>query len=72
MHRHRPDGTLEHPYSALRLRMVLAGFGIVFSALFAYQAFNIGLTAFGWFLTAIALIATVNLVVVARRWHTRS
>ncbi|MEV6491776.1 DUF6343 family protein [Actinoplanes sp. NPDC051633] len=64
-------GTVEHPYSALNLRLVLALFGLVSSTVFAVLAFRAGWTAAGWILAVIALTAAVDVVVVQKRRRAR-
>jgi hypothetical protein len=53
--------------SALTLRAVLAAFGLLFCSGAAWFAFTAGLTAFGWVLVVIAVVALVDLVVVLNR-----
>jgi hypothetical protein len=64
-------GTVERPYSALNLRLALALFGLVTSALFAVLAFRAGWAVAGWILAVLALIAAVDIVVVQRRRRAR-
>jgi hypothetical protein len=53
--------------SALTLRAVLAGFGLVFCAVAAGLCLAAGVVVLGWVLVALALVALVDLVVVANR-----
>jgi uncharacterized membrane protein YqjE len=67
----REDGTLKHPYSALNLRLALACFGLV-----SFTALTVVLAVFdnrGWAIAAgvIAVLAAVNVAVVARRRQAR-
>ena len=64
-------GTVEEPYSALNLRLVLAAFGVVVCAVLAWLLFRAGWTLPGWLLVAWALVAVVDLVVVQRRRRAR-
>lgn len=64
----RPErGTVGHPYSALNLRLALALFGLVSCTALAGLMFNAGLAAGGWILTALAVVALVDVAVIARR-----
>jgi hypothetical protein len=67
----RRRGTVGHAYSALNLRLLLAGFGLVTSVVFAVLLFRAGFTGFGWFFAALALIAAVDLVVILLRRRAR-
>ena len=53
--------------SALTLRAVLAGFGLLFCAGAAWFAFSAGVRTVGWILAVVAVVALVDLVVVLRR-----
>jgi uncharacterized protein DUF6343 len=64
-------GTVERPYSALNLRLALAIFGLLTSAVFAFLAFRAGWPVGGWLLTVMALIAAVDIVIVQRRRRAR-
>jgi hypothetical protein len=64
-------GTVGHPYSPLNLRFVLALFGLVTSVVFAVLLLRAGLTAFGWLLVVLALIAAVDLVIIQLRRRAR-
>lgn len=63
----REEGTIEHPYSALNLRLILASFGFVFFA--ALTGVLLAFGGWGWAIATgvIAVLAAVNVVVVARR-----
>ena len=54
-------------YSALTLRAVLAGFGLVFCAVGAALVIMVGLTAFGVALAVLAAVALVDLAWVIHR-----
>lgn len=60
-------GTVGHAYSALNLRLILATFGLVTSAVLAYLTFRAGLTVLAVFLVLLAVVAAVDLVVIQRR-----
>jgi hypothetical protein len=64
-------GTVDRPYSALNLRLALAIFGLITSAVFAVLAFRAGWAAAGWILGVLALIAAIDIVVVQRRRRAR-
>jgi hypothetical protein len=66
-----PTGTVGHPYSALNLRLVLAGFGLVTSAVFAALLLRAGFHVFGWIMVGLAVVAAVDLVVVQLRRRAR-
>jgi uncharacterized protein DUF6343 len=64
-------GTVGHPYSALNLRLALALFGLVVSAVLAVLAWRADL---GWLAAVLALLAVVgavDLVVIQRRRRAR-
>jgi hypothetical protein len=64
-------GTVGHPYSALNLRLLLAGFGFLTSAVLGALALAAG---FGWLaviLWVLAATALVDAVVVERRRRAR-
>ena len=63
----RADGTVEHPYSALRLRLALALFGLVVSVLGAVVLFAVGVVPVAIALVVLAVIALVDVVVVILR-----
>lgn len=64
-------GTVGHPYSALNLRLALALFGLITSAVFAALLFRSDVATFGWLFVALAVIAAVDLVVIHLRRRTR-
>jgi hypothetical protein len=64
-------GTVEQPYSALNLRLVLAAFGFVVCVLLAIWAFRAGLELIGWLLAGWAVVAVADLVVVQLRRRAR-
>jgi len=64
-------GTVERPYSPLNLRLALAIFGLVTSAVFTVLAFRAGWTAAGWILAVLALVAAVDIVVLLLRRRAR-
>jgi hypothetical protein len=68
-----PDrrGTVGHPYTALNLRLVLAIFGLVASAVLGLLVFRAGLPVLGWALVGLAVVAVVDLVVIALRLRAR-
>ncbi|MFF4417142.1 DUF6343 family protein [Streptosporangium sp. NPDC001559] len=63
--------TGERPRSALNLRMALATFGLVVCGVFAVLAGTAGLTWPAIVPAVPALVALIDLVVVARRRHRR-
>jgi hypothetical protein len=67
----RARGTVEHPYSALNLRLVLAGFGLVSSVVLAVLLFRAGFDVAGWLVVGVAAVAVVNLVIVQMRRRAR-
>ncbi len=60
-------GTVEHPYSALRLRLVLAVFGLVASLAGAIVVWDIGYTAIAIALWVIAGTALIDVGVILTR-----
>jgi hypothetical protein len=64
-------GTVGHPYSALNLRLVLAGFGFVLCAVFAVLSFRAGFPVVGAVLAVLAALALVNVAVVQLRRRAR-
>jgi hypothetical protein len=64
-------GTVGHPYSALNLRLVLAGFGLVTSVVFAVLLLRAGAAPYGWLFVALAVVAAVDLVVIQLRRRAR-
>jgi ABC-type proline/glycine betaine transport system permease subunit len=63
----RADGTVEHPYSALRLRLGLALFGLVVCVVGAIVLWNVGAVPVAIALIVLAAIALVDAVVVTLR-----
>jgi hypothetical protein len=64
-------GTVDHPYTALNLRLVLAVFGLVTCAVFAALLLSSGARGFGWLFVLLAAVALVDLVVVQLRRRAR-
>jgi FtsH-binding integral membrane protein len=64
-------GTVGHPYSALNLRLALAGFGLVIFAVLTVVSLRLGLTALGVICAALAVIAAVDLIVIQLRRRAR-
>ncbi|MEU7901728.1 hypothetical protein [Actinoplanes sp. NPDC049118] len=64
-------GTVDRPYSALNLRMVLAAFGFVVCSALAVVLWHAGWTVPGWLLAAWAVVAVVDMVVVQLRRRAR-
>ena len=62
---------MEEPYSPLNLRLVLAAFGLVVCTVLAVLLFRAGWTVPGWLLTAWAVAAVVDIVVVQMRRRAR-
>jgi len=60
-------GTVGHPYSALNLRLALAGFGMVVCVVLAVVLLRAGATVPGWIVAALAVVAAVDAVVIQRR-----
>jgi hypothetical protein len=71
MTRVKPDGTHDHPYSALNLRLALAGFGLVFAGVLAVVSFASGLYWLGWASLLLIVITIVDIVVIVRRRRQR-
>jgi hypothetical protein len=65
-------GTVEEPYSPLNLRLVLALFGLVVCTILAVLLFRAGWTVPGWLLTAWAVAAAVDAVVIQLRRRARA
>ncbi|OJF14099.1 hypothetical protein [Couchioplanes caeruleus] len=65
-------GTVDKPYSALNLRLVLALFGVVVCTGLAVLLFRRGWTVPGWLLVAWAVVAAGDAVVVQLRRRARS
>ncbi|MFI7432073.1 DUF6343 family protein [Micromonospora haikouensis] len=63
----RARGTVGHAYSALNLRLVLAGFGLVTMVIFAVLAVWAGVVWLGVVCAVFAVVAAVDLVVIQRR-----
>jgi hypothetical protein len=64
-------GTVEEPYSALNLRLVLAAFGLVVCTVLAVLLFRAGWTVAAWLLVAWAVVALVDIVVIQLRRRAR-
>ena len=64
-------GTVDEPYSALNLRLILAAFGFVVCTLLAIWLFHMGWTVPGWLLLAWAAVAVVDMIVVQLRRRAR-
>ncbi|MEU4780542.1 DUF6343 family protein [Micromonospora sp. NPDC023633] len=63
----RARGTVGHAYSALNLRLLLAGFGLVTMTVFAVLAFNADLGWLGVLCVVFAVVAVVDLIIIQRR-----
>ncbi|MEH0972581.1 DUF6343 family protein [Micromonospora sp. DT178] len=63
----RARGTVGHAYSALNMRLLLAGFGLVTMTVFAVLAFNADLVWLGVLCVVFAVVAVVDLVIIQRR-----
>ncbi|MGK5675410.1 DUF6343 family protein [Micromonospora sp. URMC 106] len=63
----RARGTVGHAYSALNMRLLLAGFGLVTMAVFAVLAFRADLVWLGVLCVVFAVVAAVDLVIIQRR-----
>ena len=64
-------GTVDEPYSALNLRLILAAFGFVVCTILAVLLLRAGLTVPGWLLVAWAVVAVIDMVVVQLRRRAR-
>jgi len=64
-------GTVDEPYSALNLRLVLAAFGFVVCTGLAVLLWRAGWTVPAWLLAAWAVVAVVDMVVVQLRRRAR-
>ncbi|GAA3958507.1 hypothetical protein [Actinoplanes auranticolor] len=64
-------GTIGKPYSALNLRLVLALFGLITSAIFAVLLLRADLVLLGCLFVLLAVIAAVDVVVVELRRRAR-
>lgn len=60
-------GTVGHAYSALNLRLGLAGFGLVCCGFLAWLAGRAGMTVLAVLLVVLAVVAAIDLVVIQRR-----
>jgi Family of unknown function (DUF6343) len=60
-------GTVGHPYSALRLRLVLALFGLVLCAVLTVLLLRAGFRVVGVLMAALAVVALVDIVVIQLR-----
>ena len=60
-------GTVGHAYSALNMRLVLAIFGLVCSALFGLLTYRAGHPVPATILGVLAVVALVDLAVIQRR-----
>jgi hypothetical protein len=65
----RRRGTVGHPYTALNLRLALAIFGLVSSAVLAWLSWRVGLRPLAIALIVLGLVAVVDLVVIQLRRH---
>ena len=65
-------GTVGRPYSALNLRLILALFGLVTSAVLALVLFRFDAAALAWIFVVLAVIAAVDVVVVQLRRRARA
>lgn len=63
----RAKGTHHRPYSALNLRLLLASFGLVSSAVLAVLSARAGLTVLAVVLVVLAVVAVVDIVIIQRR-----
>ena len=63
----RADGTIDHPYSALNLRLLLALFGVVSMFAIAMLAWSWGIRPVAAVALVMAGVAAVNAAVVQRR-----
>ena len=64
-------GTIDKPYSALNLRLVLAAFGFVVCTVLALLLFRAGWPVPGWLLLAWAAVAVIDMIVVQLRRRAR-
>lgn len=60
-------GTVGHAYSALNLRLLLALFGMVASAVLAVILFSAGRPGYAWLLVGLAVVGAVDAAIVQRR-----
>lgn len=68
---HGRRGTVDEPYTALNLRLVLAAFGLVVCTALAVLLFHSGWTLPGWLLLAWAVVALIDIVVIQLRRRAR-
>ena len=68
---HRARGTVDHPNSAVRLRQVLACFGLIACAAGAGLVWRVGARPFAVVLLVGALAALIDLAVVTTRIRRR-
>ena len=67
----RARGTIEHPDSAIGLRIVLAVFGLIVCSVGWIWLLYLGHAVFAYVLLALAAIALIDLVVLIARWTSR-
>ncbi|HKT05638.1 MAG TPA: hypothetical protein VJT31_39500 [Rugosimonospora sp.] len=67
----RARGTIDHPYSALNLRLVLAAFGLVCCGVLAGLMFALGYWLPGTILAVLGAITIVDLIVIQSRRRAR-
>ena len=67
----RRRGTIDRPYSALNLRLILASVGLVGWIVLAVLAFIGGYPVVAWALVALAALAVVDLVIIQVRRRAR-
>jgi hypothetical protein len=60
-------GTVGHPYSALRLRLVLALFGLILCTVLTVLLLRAGFRVVGVLMAALAVVALVDIVVIQLR-----
>jgi len=64
-------GTVGHAYSALNLRLLMAGFGLVFCAVLTVLAWRAGYPVGTVILAVLAVVAAIDIVVIQRRRRAR-
>jgi hypothetical protein len=64
-------GTVGHPFSALKLRLVLAAFGLVTSLGLGVLVLRAGFGLGAWLLFGLAAVAAVDIVVITLRLRAR-
>jgi hypothetical protein len=64
-------GTVDRPYSALNLRLILAAFGFVVCTVLSVLLFRVGWRVPAWLLLGWAVVAVVDMVVVQLRRRAR-